>query len=149
MRQMIKNTLGFAGLFILLITLTGCPGSPMARQWEAERKQKETYENAPQYLVPYFRASGKVGHHMNAGSYASCSGNWGGYATHESGSLPPGISFEGGAFVGTPRSPGQWEVWVHFADLRCTSGAGNKRDYPDRSVRATINIEGDAPRRLR
>ena len=150
MLQKYKKILTLTMLLITAFVLSGCPGSPIARQWEAERKQRDYMQNPPNYLVPGYSVSGNVGHHMNQGARAGCSGKWSyGSASRVSGSLPPGLTLQGDDVVGTPRSPGTWVVQVKFTGLKCVASSGKSRTYPDRVVNARITIKGIAARRVR
>lgn len=137
MRDNVKTILaGFAILSIALLGLTGCGGSPVAQPASS---------GPPAYLsISYDGTSGKVGHHMIAQPGAHCGAVWTQQGTsHTSGTLPPGLQFDGSRIVGTPRQPGRWRVVVNFRAPECRG-----KIYPDQNVTVDFNIEGIAPRRV-
>jgi hypothetical protein len=55
------------------------------------------------------------------------------------GDLPPGITYNAqqGAFVGTPRQPGDWDLKVVFSHMHCR---GSDIDFGDSTVPAHFHI---------
>lgn len=114
---------------LFCIVLFGFTGEPLAQ---------------PASLGIRYDASGKVGHHMYVGPTAYCGAVWTQQGTsHASGTLPPGLQFEGSRIVGTPQQPGRWRVVVTFHAPECLG-----KIYPDQDVTVEFNIEGVAPRRI-
>jgi len=76
MRLGVRNLSVIVVLLGLGIVISGCPGSPMARQWEREREAKRReleYQNNPTKWVAYEIYSDPPGAHV----YASDGQYWG------------------------------------------------------------------------
>lgn len=145
--KIIKILIVASGLIGLALTLSACPGSPMANKWKRDAQQRELKAHPPSHLTIRYEAThGKVGHHMVSWPGAICGGeNWKHSTSNKiSGSLPPGLILRGHKIEGTPRSPGQWAATVRFTGLKCRG-----KSYPDQNVRINFNIGGIAPRRVR
>lgn len=121
---------------IVLLSLSGCGGLQVAQP---------TPSGPPAYLhISYDGNSGKVGHHMIAQPRAYCGATWTQQGVlHTSGTLPPGLQFEGSRIVGTPQQPGRWRIVTNFRAPECRG-----KIYPDQNVTVDFNIEGIAPRRV-
>lgn len=144
--KIIKILIIASGLIGLALTLSACPGSPMANKWKRAAEQREFKAHPPSNLpIWYENTQGKVGHHMIAWPSARCGATWNNNSSNKiSGSLPPGLILRGSNIEGTPKSPGKWEATVRFTGLKCRG-----KSYPDQNVRVHINIGGIAPRRVR
>ena len=144
--KIIKILIVASGLIGLALTLSACPGSPMANKWKIEAEQREFKAHPPSNLPIWYEATqGKVGHHMVAVAKARCGANWSNNSSNKiSGSLPPGLILRGSSIEGTPKSPGKWEATLRFTGLKCRG-----KSYPDQNVRVYFNIGGIAPRRVR
>ena len=144
--KIIKILIVASALIGLALTLSACPGSPMANKWKRDAELREFKAHAPSNLPIWYEATqGKVGHHMVAVARARCGANWDSNSPRNTwGSLPPGLILRGSNIEGTPKSPGKWEATLRFSGLKCRG-----KSYPDQNVRVHINIGGIAPRRVR
>ena len=144
--KIIKILIVASSLIGLALTLSACPGSPMANNWKRDAEQREFKAHPPSHLTIRYEAThGKVGHHMVAWPSALCGPKWKHNTSNKiSGSLPPGLILRGFNIEGTPKSPGYWEATLRFTGLKCRG-----KSYPDQNVRVYFNIGGIAPRRVR
>ena len=130
MRRNVQVVQARIALFcIVLFGLTGCG---------------ESLAQPASLSIRYDGTSAKVGHHMIAQPGAYCGETWTQQGvSHTSGTLPPGLQFDGSRIVGTPQQPGRWQVVVNFRAPECRG-----KIYPDQDVTVDFNIEGVAPRRI-
>jgi hypothetical protein len=91
--------------------------------------------------IYYVGQQGMVGWHMVAKSQAPCPGGWTSNTPFIiDGYLPPGLKQDGFKFVGTPSSPGSWQVKVRFTGVSCQG-----TNYKDEDVEVAFWINVPAP----
>ncbi len=91
--------------------------------------------------IKFTPVTGRVGYPFTATAVAEHYDAWGiaGTPAISSGTLPPGITFDGVSFTGTPLVAGEWPLVVRFTGITADDGGGGS---PDQNVAVTLAFSG-------
>jgi hypothetical protein len=94
--------------------------------------------------IYYNNTAGKVGYHFVSQPRADCQPQWNSNNPKTVSTMPPGLELNGYNIEGTPEAPGNWLVTIRFDGISC-----HGKSYPAEDVTLLINIQGDAPRKVK
>ena len=91
--------------------------------------------------ISFAPTSGRVGYPFSAVAFAEYYDDWSiaGTPAVVSGTLPPGVTFTGTGFEGTPLTAGEWPLTVRFTGITADAGTAT---CPDQDVRVTLVFAG-------
>lgn len=135
----ILHKLMFCLTILAAFSLTGC--ATMEEEVTATAGSSAAMTAPALGAISFAPASGRVGYPFIADAFAEYYDRWSiaGTPAIVSGTLPPGITFAGTRFAGTPLAAGEWPLVVRFTGIIADDRTATS---PDQDVRVTLIFTG-------